>query len=349
MGGVTVLELTDPRWVSFATGHPDATPFHHPGWAQLVADCYGFRAFAFATSDATGSIRAGLPIVEVRHVRGRPRWVSLPFTDHCQPLASTRQEETRLSAALQGARSAHGVSRVEVRGPLAGASAAPHFAVRHLLALDDGPAGIYERFHRSQVQRNIRRAEREGLTLRQATCPGDLVDTFYRLHQLTRRRQGVPIQPRRFFRLLWDRAIGAGLGSVLIVEASAQPIAAAVFLAWNNTVLYKFGASRASAWPLRPNHLLFWHAIRAACEQGYRWFDFGRTDADQQGLRNFKRSWGTVEEPLIYGALGGEPGRTAAAGAVRRGMAERMLGPAIRHGPPLLCRAAGELLYRYTA
>src|SRR5215467_15459763 len=118
MGGVAFLELTDPRWVSFVTEHPHATPFHHPGWAQLVADCYGFRAFAFAISDATGSIQAGLPIIEVRHVRGRPRWVSLPFTDYCQPLASTPQEETRLSAALQRASSDRGVSRVEVRGPL---------------------------------------------------------------------------------------------------------------------------------------------------------------------------------------------------------------------------------------
>ena len=136
-----------------------------------------------------------------------------------------------------------------------------------------------------------------------------------------------------------------GLGSVLIVEVSGQPIAAAVLLAWNGTVIYKFGASDASRWSLRPNHLLFWHAIRAACEQGYRWFDFGRTDIGQEGLRNFKLSWGAVEEPLLYGTLGGKPGSAPTAG----GMATRMLGPVIRHGPLLLSRAFGETLYRYVA
>jgi len=30
-------------------------------------------------------------------------------------------------------------------------------------------------------------------------------------------------------------------------------------------------------------------------------------------------------------------------------MAARMLGPVIRHGPLLLCRATGETLYRYIA
>jgi CelD/BcsL family acetyltransferase involved in cellulose biosynthesis len=307
MDGVAVMEVTDSRWADFVATHPAATPFHHPDWTRLIAGCYGFRAFALAISDVTGAIRAGLPAVEVRHLRSGLKWVSLPYTDYCPPLVSQRQEEEQLVAALQQASCAAGVRRVEIRAPIAGGSALGPTALRHVLALDRDPAEVYAGFHRSQVQRNIRRAEREGLTVRRATRASDLVDTFYRLHLQTRRRQGVPVQPRRFFRLLWDTTITTGLGSVLIVETSAQPIAAAVFLAWNETVIYKFGASDASNWSLRPNHLLFWHAIRAACEQGCRWFDFGRTDIGQEGLRNFKLSWGAAEEPLVYRALGGSP------------------------------------------
>lgn len=345
LDGVAVLELTDPRWASFVAGHPKAMPFHHPDWARLVAGCYGFRAFALALTDMTGTIRAGLPVVEVRHFPSGPKWVSLPYTDYCPPLASAGQEQEELASALQQASSTASVRRIEVRGPLAGGSATGATAFRHVLALSRDPAEVYARFHRSQVQRNIRRAEREGLTVRTATRPEDLIGTFYRLHLRTRRRQGVPVQPRRFFRLLWEHAISTGLGSVLIVEASGQPIAAGVFLAWNGTVVYKFGASDASTWSLRPNHLLFWHAIRAACEQEYRWCDFGRTDAGQAGLRNFKLSWGAVEEPLVYRALGGKPAPASAGD----GMATRVLGPVIRHGPLLLCRAFGETLYRYVA
>jgi CelD/BcsL family acetyltransferase involved in cellulose biosynthesis len=341
---VSVLELADPRWGDFVAGHPGAMPFHHPDWTRLVAGCYGFRAFAVATRDGTGVIQAGLPVVEVRHLRGA-KWVSLPYTDYCPPLAAARPEEERLTSALRLASAAAGIRKVEVRAPLAGASAVSRTALRHVLVLDGGPAAVHAGFHRSQVQRNIRRAEREGLTVRRAECAADLAGTFYRLHLLTRRRQGVPVQPRRFFRLLWDGVITTGLGSVLIVEASARPVAAAVFLAWNQTVVYKFGASDARAWPLRPNHLLFWHAIRAACEDGYRWFDFGRTDAGQDGLRNFKLSWGAIEQPLAYSALGAEPGPVPGG----PGMAARLLGPVIRHGPPLLCRAAGAALYRYAA
>jgi CelD/BcsL family acetyltransferase involved in cellulose biosynthesis len=343
-GGVSILDLTDPSWGGFVAKHPVATPFHHPDWAQLIADCYGFRGFALVTRDATGAIRAGLPMVEVRHLHTAPKWVSLPFTDYCPPLASAPKEHEELAAALEQASFAVGVRRVEVRGPLAG-SASGATALRHVLALSDDPAEVYAGFHRSQVKRNIRRAEREGLTVRLATRPEDLVGTFYRLHLRTRRRQGVPVQPRRFFRLLWDNVINTGLGSVLIAEASAQPIAAAVFLAWNGTVIYKFGASDAAFWSLRPNHVLFWHAIRVACEEGYRWFDFGRTDVGQSGLRDFKLSWGATEESLVYRMLGGKPEQVS----VGDGMATRVLGPVIRHGPLLVCRAVGETLYRYVA
>src|SRR6185437_2701144 len=345
MEGPGVLQITDPRWAYFVAAHPAATPFHHPDWARVVAGCYGFRSFALAVSDATGAIQAGLPVVEVRHLRGGRKWVSLPYTDYCPPLFSDRQEEELLVAALQRASRAAGVRRVEIRAPMACDSAAGPVALRHVLPLSRNPAEVYAGFHRSQVQRNIRRAEREGLTVRLAACPHDLVDTFYRLHLRTRRRLGVPVQPRRFFRLLWEHTISTGLGSVLIVEAASQPIAAAVFLTWNDTVIYKFGASDESSLSLRPNHLLFWHAIRAACEQGCRWFDFGRTDLGQEGLRNFKLSWGAVEEPLVYAALEGQRGSVP----TTEGMAAQMLGTVIRHGPLVLCRAFGETLYRYVA
>jgi hypothetical protein len=151
MNGVSVLELTDPRWTEFVAGHPSATPFHHPDWARLVAGCYGYRAFALAASDVTGAIRTGLPMVEVRHLRSGRRWVSLPYTDYCPPLVSCRQDEEHLVSALQRASCAAGVRRVEIRAPLADGSASGYAAFRHMLALSRDPAEVYAGFHRSQV------------------------------------------------------------------------------------------------------------------------------------------------------------------------------------------------------
>ena len=38
------IALDDPRWLTFVTSNPGAGPFHHPAWAQTIAECYGLRA-----------------------------------------------------------------------------------------------------------------------------------------------------------------------------------------------------------------------------------------------------------------------------------------------------------------
>jgi lipid II:glycine glycyltransferase (peptidoglycan interpeptide bridge formation enzyme) len=213
--------------------------------------------------------------------------------------------------------------------------------VRHVLALDRDADAVLRTFHRSQVQRNIKRAERSGVVVRRGSSATDLTDVFYRLHVGTRRRLGVPVQPRRFFARLWERMIEPGLGSVLIAEADGTAVAAAVFLAYGENVIYKYGASDAGSWTLRPNHALFWEAIRTSCDAGYRWFDFGRTDLEDASLRRFKGWWGSEEIPLSYATLADR-----APGPKRNG---RALAPVIRRSPRWVGRALGELLYKHAA
>jgi lipid II:glycine glycyltransferase (peptidoglycan interpeptide bridge formation enzyme) len=215
----------------------------------------------------------------------------------------------------------------------------------HTLALDADPEALFHSFHRSQVQRNIRRAEREGVLVRSAERESELTDLFYELHCATRRRLGVPVQPRRFFRLLWEEILESGRGFVLIADVDGAPAAAAVFLTSPSTVTYKYGASDSRHWSKRPNHALFWAAIRIACERGCQAFDFGRTDLGDHGLRQFKLGWATDEQPLVYSFLcGARPGSAA-----KRSVSAQLLQPVIRRSPLFVSRALGALLYKYSA
>jgi CelD/BcsL family acetyltransferase involved in cellulose biosynthesis len=338
-----VRPLTDARWLSFVTGHPEALPFHHPSWAAMLAECYGFRAFCLTVDDRGGRIVAGLPIVEIRRPRGRPRWVSLPFTDSCPPLATDKQG-VDLAAKLDQLRRAFEVSRLEVRAEMSGRGAHPDGSfLTHELPLSGSDEEVFRSLHHSQVRRNIRRAERSGVTVRTGTAEVDLTKVFYGLHTRTRRRLGVPVQPLRYFRLLWKRILQPGLGAVMIAEVGDVPVAAAVFLRSSGVCVYKYGASDERQWAVRPNHLLFWEAIRWAAAHGCRTFDFGRTDVEDRGLREFKARWGTVERKLVYTVLADAPPRA------RRSGVPAPLRAVIRRGPRVVPRAVGELLYRYTA
>jgi len=337
------LGLDDERWKTYVSSHPRALAFHRPAWSQLLADCYGYRPFALAVLDDEGAIAGGLPLVEVRGVRGR-RWIGLPFTDFCPPLLQPGTNGGAFAQTLAQARTAAHVGSLEVRAELDGPGVHRRAdAVTHSLALAADPETLFERFHRSQVQRNIRRADREDLVVRRGETKSDLTRVYYRLHVETRRRLGAPAQPRRFFEGLWTRLLEPDHGRVMLVYAGSKPIAGAVFLTGGTTVTYKYGASDASEWRLRPNHLLFWTAIRWACEDGYRTFDFGRSDADDRGLRDFKSGWAAREEPLVYSTLA----QRAPASATGRSMgAARAV---LRRSPTWLCRATGEIIYRFAA
>jgi CelD/BcsL family acetyltransferase involved in cellulose biosynthesis len=340
---VIALALDDPRWLRFIEDCPSATPFHHPSWAAMLARCYGYRAFALVHSDGPDRILGGLPVIEVRSPLARRRWVSLPFTDECQALLHPGLAEADLVAELDAARRRAGVSTVQVRAALDGPGAAARpVAVTHRLGLDPDPDAVYRRL-RSSVRKRISEARRDGVVVHRGATPDSLTRAFYRLHVQTRHRQGVPVQPRRYFQLLWEHMLGPGKGFVLLASSGRAVIAGAVFLAWGDTVIYKYGASDTAYWPLHPNHLVMWSAIRWGCEHGFRSFDFGRSDLTSRGLRQFKQSWGAETRSLVYTAVGGRAPRP---GNGRLGDA---LGAVLRRSPPVACRVAGQLLYRYAA
>jgi CelD/BcsL family acetyltransferase involved in cellulose biosynthesis len=339
----STLSLSDPRWLAFTQAHPESLCFHRPAWAALLADCYGYDPFVLALEDERGAVVAGLPVLEIRRL-GRKRWVALPYSDYCPPLLAEGVDSSTFAEELERARVAAEIRSLEVRAPVPthGPRQRPE-AVLHRTQLGTDADALFSRFHRSQVQRNVKRAGREGIVVRQAETQRDLTNSFYELQLQTRRRLGMPMQPRRFFAALWSHLLEPGHGFLLLAYSGTKPVAGAVFLTGSETMTYKYGASDASSWRLRPNHLLFWTAMRSACDAGYGWFDFGRSDLEDRGLREFKSGWGAVEQDLVYTKLP-EP-EPASAGA----RALPGIRAVIRRSPAWVSRLSGELLYRYAA
>jgi CelD/BcsL family acetyltransferase involved in cellulose biosynthesis len=109
------LEVDDRRWFDFVTRCDTATAFHHPAWASLLADCYGYSAFALAAENPSGRVVAGLPVVDVSNRLMGRRWVSLPYTDACAPLVSSGCSLEDLAARLEEETRSHAVRELEVR------------------------------------------------------------------------------------------------------------------------------------------------------------------------------------------------------------------------------------------
>jgi lipid II:glycine glycyltransferase (peptidoglycan interpeptide bridge formation enzyme) len=278
--------------------------------------------------------------MEVKNILSSRNWVSLPFSDHCAPLYEDADDLNVLTDFLHAASQDDGPAGFELRFPY------PEYSdlymsdlfVLHVLQLSEDVEAVLSQIH-SMHRRNAKTAKKRGVHLESGTGQKELKE-FYRLHLETRRRQGMPIQPWSFFEALRKLVLEQGLGFILLAYEDEECLAAAMFLHWGDTFTYKYGASSAKGQRLRPNSLLFREAIRWGCENGYSQMDFGRTDFENSGLREFKSRWGADETQLAYSFSAPLP---ESGGGKWMALAQNI----IRHSPLWVSRLTGELFYRY--
>jgi CelD/BcsL family acetyltransferase involved in cellulose biosynthesis len=234
------------------------------------------------------------------------RLVSVPFSDHCDPLIDSQHDIDLLAGAVEDEIRRGSWNYAEVR-PLRAFDLETRLSrttityTFHELDLGRTLDVIFQGLHKSSTQRKVRRAEREGLRYSEGTSD-DFLEHFYRLLISTRRRHRLPPQPKA-----WFTNLIACFGKALKIRLACRgdlPIAAIMTIAYKETLAYKYGCSDSQFNNLGGMHLLLWKAIEDAKGSGLQFLDFGRTDADQESLVTFKNRWGASQSVLTYSRYG---------------------------------------------
>jgi lipid II:glycine glycyltransferase (peptidoglycan interpeptide bridge formation enzyme) len=269
------------------------------------------------------------------------RLVSLPFSDHCDPLVDTQADfDSFLSAARKDVDDrkwdycefrpvgfAHGLN-------MAGQSARYYW---HVIDLRPTNAAIVTKFHHS-VRRKIRRAEREALFYDEGNSER-LLGQFYKLLVTTRRRHHLPPQPVKWFRSLMV-VFGEKL-KIRVAYKGDTPIASILTLDHKNTVTYKYGCSDARFHSLGGVALVLWNTIQRAKTTGFEKLDLGRSDISNDGLTTFKERWGGLRGDLSYWRY---PNRSISHESIGTRM---FVGRIVKSAPDPMLIAMGNWLYRH--
>jgi hypothetical protein len=297
--------LQDERWSDLVSWHPNASVFHTSSWLQALSRTYGYKPVVFTTSPPGSPLKNGLVSCDVRSWLTGRRLVSLPFSDYCEPLFNSSDDLRLLMQYFQDAVAQGKWGYVEFRpvdGVVEAAAGRDSFQrcgnyFWHRLYLQLQAEDLFRSFDKDSVQRRIRRAERAGLS-EECGRSEDLLHRFYDLLVMTRKRHGLPPQPHTWFRNLVD-AFGDSL-DIRMATKEKVPVASILTLRFRDVVYYKYGCSDARYNNLGATPLLLWRAIAAAKSSHARAFDFGRTEADNEGLINFKDKWAPRSNPLLY-------------------------------------------------
>jgi len=341
--------LKDARWNTFLQHHPRSSIFHTVEWLTALRRTYGYAPMAITTCPPEADLGNAAVFCRVESWLTGCRLVSLPFSDHSDILANTASDLTAFVAALREQLRQGQLRYIELRpwhAPdknLLDADATYEYYLHHIDLTPDLNT-LFRNCHKSSTQRKIRRAERERLVYREGRSE-TLLDQFYQLLVLTRRRQKALPQPKKWFRNLMD-AFGERL-KIRVAYRNEQPIASIITLRHKDALVYKYGCSDANFHRLGGVQMLFWKSIEEAKREGLRLFDLGRSEPGNAGLVNFKEHWGASRSTLTYLRLLKSDTRKGAFVSAGADWKQRVANNLLPHVPNRMVRSAGEWLYRH--
>jgi lipid II:glycine glycyltransferase (peptidoglycan interpeptide bridge formation enzyme) len=336
--------LHDDRWPQFLQSHKSASVFHTREWLDALRRTYDYSIEAVTTSRRDDELANAVVFSRVRSSLTGTRLVSLPFSDHCTPLVETSEELSQLLSKVKDRMLGKG-EYFELRPSTTSPCEewlvnCAHFCY-HTLDLRPDLSELFFRLHPDCVRRKIRSAERAGLRYEEGRSDA-LLEKFYGLTVLTRKRQGLPPQP-----LKWFRNLVVSMGDKLKIRLAshgATPAAAILTLQYKDTIVYKYGCSDTRFHRLGTIQMLLWMAIQAAKNDGLLKFDFGRSEWSNQGLILFKDRWGALRSNLQYWCYPGPQ-----MGYSLKKVAVSVASQVWRRAPRTFLVVSGRILYRHMA
>jgi hypothetical protein len=301
-----VIEIdpqTDARWEALLAELPESHIYHHSGWLQVLQEAYGYRPVNLACEDAHGRLRGVFPLFYHRGLLTGRRFTSLPRTPVGGPIACDNAGIAALvHAAIERSRNEKdGQLQVKMMsntldGLVEGLIGLP-WRETYVLRLPDHPdqLRIGNSQNRARIKWAVNKAARKGVEVHPASSERELRD-WYAIYLNTMRGIAIPPRPYRFFEVAWRRLQPRGFLRLLLARKSvagqSKIVAGSLFTMFGQRVFYAFTGWKSEYTSSRANDAIQWRAIRDACAEGFRYYDFGEVSRNNTGLAQFKSSWG---------------------------------------------------------
>ncbi|PIE69576.1 MAG: hypothetical protein CSA21_01630 [Deltaproteobacteria bacterium] len=328
-------------WDEFILTHPDASPYHLFAWRKAIESAYGHPC-TYLYYQINNEINGVLPIVHLHFPMVKNEMVSLPFCDVGNCIADDEEIQDSLLNELFNLLKKSRIGNFQIRGDLKPSDFVQSQLqrvetgkVRMFLDLPESAEVLLKSF-KSKLRSQIRKAEKNGLVFEWG-CIDD-IDKAYYVFSKNMRELGSPVHSKRFLRsVLENYGDRAKLG---LTKFEDKFVGMGIILLGGQSVSIPWASTLREYNRLGPNMLLYWNFLKYSADNGYNYFDFGRS-SEGEGTYRFKKQWGAEPISLYWYEL--RHGLTArskqdATGSRKREFAEKIwrnlpLGVANAFGP----------------
>ena len=317
---VSVKQSVAPEeWGEMLRASDDVWLYHTLPWLDMTADVYALENWYFVVRDGNAALGA-FPVQRMRYSRyarscdrgysGLMGSAGPFFRRGLPPRLRGRVLAALTDAILQWARDAR-VDQVQCSlPPLAASCLANIRGVNPLVPAGWADVSTHSRLSTlscmesvlwrdlaDDARRSVKRAQMSGYTVSREDWR-DRLEDYYRVHQETYRRTGVPPHPKGYFE---------GVASVIASQGQAvlwvgrdpegRPVAFHNDARYRDGSLYWTGCCETGHLESGINYLLFWRALLWAQEDGCQWYEIGEAfpgarSGKEHGLTVFKAKFG---------------------------------------------------------
>lgn len=292
----------DQAWDNFVYRHPDSGHCHLSGWQKVIQQTYRHCSY-YLRAVENGEIKGILPLFLMKSLLFGNTMVSMPFLDDggiCSDNEDSRQTLYDKARELFIASGAYALDlrhrdRSSIDLPSHGSK------VTLTLSLSADPDSMWKQFN-AKLRNQTRKAMKSGLTCSWHGIDG--LPEFYDVFAINMRELGSPVHSYNFFANILKAFSESA--QLILVRKGEKTIGGGLFLVFKDRVQMPWASANREYFSFCPNNILYWEAIRWACEKGYKQFDFGRSSPGS-GTYYFKKQWGAVDRPLYWQCLTKNP------------------------------------------
>jgi CelD/BcsL family acetyltransferase involved in cellulose biosynthesis len=299
-----VRSLPEDVWRKFVVSNPAANIFHAPEMFRVFERTAGYRPGLWAAVDAEGHPQALLTPVEIAVLGGPLRRLTsraviygsllvAPGSVGCEalpPLLAAYRRDMGARVLFTELRNLSDTSAW--RPALEAGSFVYEEHLNFLIDLNRPSETIWQAI-RANARRNIQKAQREGVSVEEATEPTQVSAAYAILSEVYRRLQ-VPLAAESLFRAAFDILGPVGMFKILLARVGDRDAGAMTLLLYGGTIIYWYTGVDKAFSAYRVNDLLVWHALDWGSRNGYHTFDFGGAGKpdEEYGVRDFKAKFG---------------------------------------------------------
>ncbi len=154
--------------------------------------------------------------------------------------------------------------------------------------------------YKKRVRRDVRKAEKSGISIHKATSPGEIDALFSLYLETMKRNEAYDIWTKKMFYTIHRDLAQQSEAKILLAKLGDEVIAGIILLFSPDTTYYFFAASAKKHLSLCPNDLLVHHGICLTIMKGKRYFDLMASPKEDFALMNFKEKWGAQKCPFYF-------------------------------------------------